>query len=608
MDEIRYHTDKQVKKVRRYFRKKFINFPTKIRLFFPVLLIIIVSIAVTTYASIQLSRKTLYESIRNNLESEVESLIKMFEREYELKMENAKKDLRVSNELFYRKGFFIPGEETDFSLGDSSATLKVKKWYLNNKELHNNFDFVDTLKSILGCKATIFQKTEKGYVRISTNVLDDEDKRAVGTLIGFESPIAQSIENGENYFGRSYVVNDWYITGYEPIRYKGVTVGMLFVGSKEKDLPVLSKKFNELRIGRSGYPFVFDKNAQMIINPHAEGSDWSRLSIIQTILEKQKGVERFISEIDNKTKIIAFDYFPDFEYYVCATVNETDETGQLIKNLLSASVIVSFFIVLGVSLLVYFMTIEKLHKMLESLENKNTELASMKEALKHSEKLATMGQLSAGIAHEVNNPLGVVLMYSHILMDECDKNSEIYQDLETIATQANRCKTILSGLLNFARKNEVNLSTVRIDKFFESVARSVILPKSVQLSINHDAPSQEVSLDESQMLQVYSNLINNSVDAVKSNGRISIRTYADKQNVIFVLEDDGPGITEENQKRLFEPFFSTKQMGKGTGLGLAVVYGIIKMHRGKISVESNSEPSKGKTFARFVITLPLNSD
>jgi signal transduction histidine kinase len=319
-------------------------------------------------------------------------------------------------------------------------------------------------------------------------------------------------------------------------------------------------------------------------------------------------VERFVSEIDNKKKMIAFDYFPGFEYYVCANVNEDEETGQLIRHLLSASLIVSFFIVLGVSLFVYFMTIEKLHSMLESLEDKNTELIAMKEALKHSEKLATMGQLSAGIAHEVNNPLGVVTMYSHILMEECDKNSEIYQDLETIATQANRCKTILSGLLNFARKNEVNLSRIRIDKFFESVTRSVILPKTVQLTASHADPNLEVSIDESQMLQVYTNLINNSVDAVKSSGSIKISTYSDKQNAVFVLEDNGPGISEENQKRLFEPFFSTKQMGKGTGLGLAVVYGIIKMHRGKIIVESNGDPAKGQTFARFIITLPKNTD
>ncbi|MFA6653620.1 MAG: Cache 3/Cache 2 fusion domain-containing protein [Candidatus Delongbacteria bacterium] len=603
-EEIKYQTGKQVKKVRRYFRKKFINFPTKIRIFLPILLIIIISIAVTTYASIELSKDTLYESIQNNLESEVESLMKMFEREYELKMENAKKDLRVSNEIFYRKGFFIPGEKTLVSLADSSGKVLVDKWYLNNKELHNNFDFVDTLKSILGCKATIFQKTEKGYVRISTNVMNDNDNRAVGTVIEFDSPIAQSIEKGESYFGRAYVVNDWYITGYEPIRYRGETVGMLFVGSKEKDLPVLSKKFNELRIGSSGFPFVFDKTAQMIINPRADGNDWSGLDIIKTIVHEKKGTKRFVSELDGKQKMIAYDYFPDLEYYICAIVNEDDETGQLIRHLLSASLIVSIFILLGVSLIVYFMTIEKLHSMLESLENKNSELASMKEALKHSEKLATMGQLSAGIAHEVNNPLGVVLMYSHILKDECDPDSEMYKDLDTIATQANRCKTILSGLLNFARKNEINKKPVLLKNLINSARSGLIIPGGVDLKLESEGLDVEVELDESQITQVIVNLVNNSIDAIKSEGSIKITGITEKDNAYLIVEDDGPGITEENKKRLFEPFFSTKTMGKGTGLGLAVCYGIVKMHSGKIIVETNPDASKGPTYTRFVIVLP----
>jgi len=342
----------------------------------------------------------------------------------------------------------------------------------------------------------------------------------------------------------------------------------------------------------------------MIINPRSDGSDWSRLSIIQTIMNEKKGVKRFVSELDGRKKMIAYDHFPDFEYFVCAIVNEDDETGQLIRHLLSASVLVSFFIVLGVSLLVYFMTIEKLHSMLESLENKNSELASMKDALKHSEKLATMGQLSAGIAHEVNNPLGVVLMYSHILKDECDPGSEMYKDLDTIATQANRCKTILSGLLNFARKNEINKKHVSIKNFLYSVRTSLIIPGTTDLKIDSGEDEQTVDLDESQMTQVIVNLVNNSIDAAGPEGKIKISGFSEKDQAYFIVEDNGPGITEENKKRLFEPFFSTKTMGKGTGLGLAVCYGIVKMHSGRIIVETNADASKGPTYTRFIIVLP----
>jgi|GEM_PF-337505 len=613
-------TDKQMKNVKKFFNKRLNNFKAKIKIFVPILLIIVFSVSAMTFFSVYLSKNNIYDSIENYLSLEVQSLMKMFEREYELKMEHAKKNLRISKELFNQKGFRISDEKIDFSLIDPETgeyvKLKVNKWLLNKKEIHYNYDFVDKIKASLGCQATVFQKTEFGFVRISTNVLNDDGNRAVGTVIGFDSPIFKEINDGRDYFGRAYVVNDWYITGYSSIKdEKGETTGLLFVGSKEKDLPELAEKFRELKIGRSGYPFVFDGSAKMVINHNDKGYDWENMGIIKTImseknelLKDQSHVKRFVSEVDNEEKIIAYDYFRDFDFYICATVNENEETKDLIRDLIIASILISLLVVLGISIIVYFIAIEKFHGYLKALETRDLELATMQDALKHSEKLATMGQLSAGIAHEVNNPLGVVLMYSNILKDECDPDSEIYKDLDTIATQAGRCKTILSGLLNFARKNELNKSRVKLDTFFENVKKSIILPRSVRLYITHEDPKFEVELDESQMIQVFVNFINNAVDAMKSEGEIRISTGIDKQAVIFILQDTGPGITEENQKRLFEPFFSTKQMGKGTGLGLAVVYGIIKMHRGKILVESNADPSKGKTFARFIVTLPKNPE
>lgn len=596
--------------IARYFKRKLINFPTKIRIFIPVLITIIISVAAITYYSIYVSKKNLYNSLENYLTIEVQSILKMFEREYELKLENAKKDLKVIHEFFYQRGFFISEERIDFDFIEpgmnKKETISLRKWFLGKTEIHNRFDFVDKILTHLGSTATIFQKTERGYVRISTNVMTDEEQRAVGTVIPFDSPIAKTIESGKSYFGRAYVVNDWFITGYEPIRYKGETVGMLFVGTKEKDLPVLSQKFRELEIGKSGYPFVFDNSGRMIINHSSDGHEWADLDVIDHIMKEKKGVVRYLSPFDNKRKIIAFDYFPEFDFYICAFVNKEDETKQLISNLVYGSVIVSFLIILIISLTVYFMTIEKLHSYLETLENRNKEIASMKEALKLSEKLATMGQLSAGIAHEVNNPLGVVVMYSQILMEESDKDSDIYKDLEIIATQAGRCKTILSGLLNFARKNEVKKGKVKLGAFIENATKSLLIPKKIKLEISHQDPDFEGFFDEAQMLQVMTNLINNSADALNSVGRISITTYFDKDNVSLSVEDNGPGISEENQKRLFEPFFSTKKMGKGTGLGLAVVYGIIKMHGGRISVTSNDDQTKGETGTKFTITLPMN--
>ncbi|MBU1107985.1 MAG: Cache 3/Cache 2 fusion domain-containing protein [Candidatus Riflebacteria bacterium] len=589
-------------------RNRLKNFPVKIRIFIPILLIIVLSVSLVTWYSVYVSNQNLYELVENYLRNEVQSLKIMFEREHELKLLKAKKDMRVIDSFFHHQQLRISDEKIDFSIrfpdAEKNCVVSLNKWYLGDSLLHNNFDFVDTIEKIVGSKATIFQKSEVGFVRISTNVMDNNNARAVGTVIPFDSPIVDSINKSEHYFGRAYVVNDWYVTGYEPIYFNDEVVGMLFVGTREKDLPELSRKFMKLNIGKSGYPFVFDKTGEIVINHDRAQHDWVDKVIINAIVEQKTGLKRFLSPVDGKRKIIAFDYFPEFELYIAAFVNESEETRQMMRHLIYGSVIVSLLLIMVISITVYFMTIEKLHGYLEALKNRDQELYSAKEALEQSEKLATMGQLAAGIAHEVNNPLGVVLMYSHLLMEDCEPTSRIYKDLETVATQANRCKTIVSGLLNFARKNQINKKEVRLGQFIESIRKNLVIPGTVAFSIISDCSEDEIAIDEAQMTQVFVNLVNNSIDAVKSSGEIILSASTDGQHVFFKVEDNGAGISEENQKHLFEPFFSTKEMGKGTGLGLAVCYGIVKMHNGKIDVESCADPAKGKTFTRFVITLP----
>ncbi len=251
-------------------------------------------------------------------------------------------------------------------------------------------------------------------------------------------------------------------------------------------------------------------------------------------------------------------------------------------------------------------TIEKLHSLINNLEDTNEKLASAKSALKHSEKLATMGQLAAGIAHEVNNPLGVVLMYSHILKDELGKSSPYVKDLDLIATQADRCKNILSGLLNFARKNEVRRSACNIKNLIQSSINEIIVPKNIQIEISHNVSSPDMQLDADQIMQVIKNLVKNAIDALKGDGHIKINTRnnPDTGEYYIEIQDNGPGIPAEMRDKLFEPFFTTKKIGEGTGLGLAVCYGIVKMHKGRISVDTNDDPAQGDTFTKFTISLP----
>jgi signal transduction histidine kinase/iron only hydrogenase large subunit-like protein len=251
-------------------------------------------------------------------------------------------------------------------------------------------------------------------------------------------------------------------------------------------------------------------------------------------------------------------------------------------------------------------TIEKLHNSIGELEISNQQLASMQQTLRQTEKLASMGQLSAGIAHELNNPLGILIMYSNILLEETPKESEHYNDLKLIVEQANRCKKIVSGLLNFARKNQINANEINLIEFAQRCFDAVIIPQNVKANFIRKLANPYAVIDNEQMIQVISNLMKNAIEAMPNGGELTLEITDDNDSIIIKVADTGNGIKAENLDKIFEPFFTTKGIGFGTGLGLATSYGIVKMHKGQITVDSNADKSKGPTGTTFTITIPRN--
>jgi signal transduction histidine kinase/Fe-S-cluster-containing hydrogenase component 2 len=253
-------------------------------------------------------------------------------------------------------------------------------------------------------------------------------------------------------------------------------------------------------------------------------------------------------------------------------------------------------------------TIDRLRESLKELSESNAQLASAREALMNAEKLASMGQLAAGIAHEINNPLGVILLYAKMLLDEIPPASEARQDLALIAEQAERCRNIVSGLLNFARRNRVIRRPTNLIELVERCRRGVVIPDHVYVYVRHNMRDPVAEVDGDQILQVLTNLIVNAVEAMPNGGELTIETDDTDLEVILRVRDTGCGIPPQNLPKIFEPFFTTKQIGKGTGLGLAVAYGIVKMHRGRIEVTSNADPSRGPTGTTFTVTLPRRAE
>ncbi|MDF1593126.1 MAG: ATP-binding protein [Desulfobacterales bacterium] len=233
------------------------------------------------------------------------------------------------------------------------------------------------------------------------------------------------------------------------------------------------------------------------------------------------------------------------------------------------------------------------------------ERRSMEKQLAQADKLASIGQLSAGIAHEINNPLGIILGYTQLLLRKEPIESERHQDLKTIEKHVQSCKAIVKDLLNFAKSSKPRREKTIINKTIEDVLGFVQHHSNtdhIEILRDYDKKIPELMLDEKKIKQVLLNLIMNARHAVGHQGTIALSTEldADAGRVFIKVKDTGYGIEKQHHTSIFDPFYTTKPTGEGTGLGLSVSYGIIKSHGGDIFVES--EPGKG---SQFTVVLPV---
>jgi signal transduction histidine kinase len=229
----------------------------------------------------------------------------------------------------------------------------------------------------------------------------------------------------------------------------------------------------------------------------------------------------------------------------------------------------------------------------EGIAKDLTRLKTMMEQLVSSEKMATVGQMAAGIAHEINTPLGIILGYAQLMMDDFAKDSETYQNLEVIERQTQASRKIVADLLKYSRQSgsarePINLNEIINDAVAITEHSLNLNHVKVGLQLAGDLPA--LVGDPEKMRQVVVNMINNAYHAMEAQGGgaliLRTRFHAEAGKVIAEFQDSGHGIPESIKSRIFDPFFTTKPVGKGTGLGLSVSYGIIREHGGAIEIES----------------------
>jgi len=246
---------------------------------------------------------------------------------------------------------------------------------------------------------------------------------------------------------------------------------------------------------------------------------------------------------------------------------------------------------------------EKLQNALWSLEHTIEKLREKQAQLVEAEKLASVGMLAAGIAHEINNPLTSVLTFSNLILEQCPKADSRCDQLRIVVRETERARNIVRQLLNFGREVNIKPVKININRPVEEIMDSLVAQdafKGIELSMNLGDNLPDVYADPAQIGQVVLNLALNAIHAITPPGKIGVSTRAADSFVEIIFQDTGSGIAPEHMGKIFDPFFTTKGATKGTGLGLAVSYGIIKKHGGDIEVASVM--GQGTT---FTVKVPI---
>jgi two-component system, NtrC family, sensor kinase len=423
--------------------------------------------------------------------------------------------------------------------------------------LNNNSEFVDRFKRLVFRDEKIRGKEVGtttlflGDIRVATNVVDSEGRRAIGTQVSSEV-YRRVFEEGKTWVDEAFVVNNWYLSGYSPIfDIDHKPLGILYVG-------ILKQKY-DLILRATTLSFL-------------------AVIFVTTLLAIALAVYLINIYTRPLKRIIAASTEMALGFYHRIEADPHDDDA---RNLSQA-----------------------FNSMVDAIQERDRQLKEQAErTILKSEKLASIGRMASGIAHEINNPLTGVLTYSSLLLEDM-KGTKYEEDLRIIRDETLRCRGIVRGILDFARDTKAEKVPADINQIIEESLRMLekhVNFQNVEIVKALDRGIPQVSVDAGEIRSVINNLAVNAADAMPNGGKLTIATGTDPDSgMVFIrVEDTGIGISPENLGKIFEPFFTTKDKGKGTGLGLAMTYGVIQRHNGTIDVRS--EVGKG---TEFIVKLP----
>lgn len=459
--------------------------------------------------------------------------------------------------------------------------------------LNGNFHFVDTIRDLVYGEGSLMEGSIGTVtvflddVRISTNVPLSKGERALGTRVS-QQVRDHVLERGANWIDRAFVVNDWYISAYEPILdVKGDRVGMLYAGFLEAPFKREMDQTIEVLLLIFGVIMVLS-------------SIWAVMGA-KSIFQPVEAMTRVVRDTqEGKSSRIG-------------SVNSHDELGELARQFDSMLDLIQE-------------REEEIRKAGEELERKVDErtcelqqknddlkqtirlLKETREQLVMSKKLAALGELTAGIAHELNNPTAVILGNMEVLMDELGAALEPARfESELIIEQVYRIRSIINSLLQYSRSSEYvgALERVDVNQLINDIlvlVKHLVDKKGIKVKLELNT-LRLITIHPQELQQVVVNLCVNAIQAMDVSGVLTLSTRDwDDRGVVIGVRDTGSGIAPQHMERLFDPFFSTKS-NEGTGLGLSVSYGFVKRYGGHITV--SSELGVGTLFEVWLLESPL---
>jgi len=379
------------------------------------------------------------------------------------------------------------------------------------------------------------------------------------------------------------------------------------------DFVAFNNLVENIRLGETGFAFILNRKGEFQTKPLFDliPTKEPYTDFLKDSKKFQDGVRIIEREDDSGNKVIYVAALLKHGDWLLVYQQRASDAFSDLKRTLRTTIAIVLFASLCIMVIAFILSKRMVNRV--ALADQEKEMIS--EQVIETGKLASVGELAAGIAHEINNPVAIMMEEAGWIEDlleeedfkERENLSEFKRALEQIRTQGRRCKEITHKLLSFARKTDSRIQDVQINDLVEElIALSAQRAKfaNVDININLQRDLRMIKVSQAELQQVMLNLINNALDEMeKSGGTLKVSSALEGDYIVVEVADNGPGIPEANLARIFDPFFTTKPVGKGTGLGLSICYGIIKKMGGDIEVRSAVDAG-----ATFRVKIPIPED